>query len=500
MRLILALSLALWPSTAIPQNIYFGNLHSHTSYSDGRGTPAEAFAAARVAGLDFFAITEHNHLAGDGKGDARDGLIIAAQPELYSGQQRSLRETALYRTEDGQFVALFGQEFSTISRGNHVNVFEISPVVPVPNGEFGQLRDWVAGQTDSTGATPLLQFNHPRNESRFLADYGRDDFPDERAWVAALDPFVELIEVLNAPALRDGEGLRAEDSQSDYFRYLNLGFHVGPSVGHDNHYKNWGRSTEARIAVSAPALTREAILSALKQRRTYATEDRNLRIDFRANDGLAGDILPVPPIGSELRLTITLVDDDEPDAAYRVDVFKDAPGDKPATAPVDSFEFRGDVRTPARLEGIRLSSPGEFVIVKVTQFNSDEHGEDDRAWTAPVWFEAEAPLPAAPPLRIVSLLPNPAGEDETDEEVTIRNIGTIAVSLSGWRLRDLADNLWPLDGVTLQPGEELRLRRNREALSLNNGGDRIRLLDPNGAIVHSIEYGPVREGEFVLPR
>jgi len=41
--------------------VFFGNLHSHTSYSDGSGTPSEAYAHARdVAKLDFMAITEHN--------------------------------------------------------------------------------------------------------------------------------------------------------------------------------------------------------------------------------------------------------------------------------------------------------------------------------------------------------------------------------------------------------------------------------------------------------
>ena len=42
--------------TAVAQNhqVFFGNLHSHTSYSDGSGTPDDAFRHARnTAGLDF---------------------------------------------------------------------------------------------------------------------------------------------------------------------------------------------------------------------------------------------------------------------------------------------------------------------------------------------------------------------------------------------------------------------------------------------------------------
>ncbi len=38
---------------------YWGNLHAHTSYSDGELTPAKAFTHAKGAGLDFMWITDH---------------------------------------------------------------------------------------------------------------------------------------------------------------------------------------------------------------------------------------------------------------------------------------------------------------------------------------------------------------------------------------------------------------------------------------------------------
>ena len=57
--------------------VFFGNLHSHTSYSDGTGTPSQAYKHARdAAKLEFLAITEHNHrLAESGASDDRkDGF------------------------------------------------------------------------------------------------------------------------------------------------------------------------------------------------------------------------------------------------------------------------------------------------------------------------------------------------------------------------------------------------------------------------------------------
>lgn len=71
--------------------VYFGNLHAHTSYSDGSGTPAMAYDHARIAGLDFMAITEHNHAqAESGAGNRRDGLLIATTPALYAATRRGI--------------------------------------------------------------------------------------------------------------------------------------------------------------------------------------------------------------------------------------------------------------------------------------------------------------------------------------------------------------------------------------------------------------------------
>ena len=126
-------------------NVYFGNLHAHTSYSDGVEEPSDAYRHARDAGgLDFMAITEHNHSSAG---------QIANDHSLYSGSDAdSLISTANRFTVDGEFVALYGQEYSSISRGNHVNVLDVPRVIDVPNGAYDQLvEDWLPDNPDSTG-------------------------------------------------------------------------------------------------------------------------------------------------------------------------------------------------------------------------------------------------------------------------------------------------------------------------------------------------------------
>lgn len=59
---------------------YRGNLHMHTTRSDGRKTPEEAMAAYRDAGYDFVALTDHRVVA-DVSG-APEGLVAIPGIEL----------------------------------------------------------------------------------------------------------------------------------------------------------------------------------------------------------------------------------------------------------------------------------------------------------------------------------------------------------------------------------------------------------------------------------
>ena len=61
---------------------YRGDLHTHTVHSDGLRTPAELAAAARAAGLDFVASTEHNTSSanlGWGRHAGPDLLVLGGQ-------------------------------------------------------------------------------------------------------------------------------------------------------------------------------------------------------------------------------------------------------------------------------------------------------------------------------------------------------------------------------------------------------------------------------------
>lgn len=391
--LALAAGIAAAP-TGHAQSVFFGTLHSHTSYSDGSGKPREAFAYARdVAHLDYLAITEHNHALAEAgaSADRKDGLLIAIDHDLYNGAgPESLLSAAASESRPGAFVALYGEEFSSISSGNHANVFDAPSVIDTPNGDFKKMLAWVDTHPGSDGQPPIVQLNHPHDFQIVAKDYGRDDFPNsqhptESAWRKAINAHASLMEVLNGPAMSQAQGIRSANVQEkDFFGFLNRGLRVAPSAGQDNHYKTWGTVTDARAAIVADNLTREDLLSAMRARHVYATEDKNLRVIGRVNGHLMGDIIDPPTIGSELDISLSIKDDDEPTAHYVVDVFRGVPGSGPVTSPVVHIAANGDTTTPLPVPGVRFTAAHQYIVVRITQTGS---GTTDHAWLAPVWFE-----------------------------------------------------------------------------------------------------------------
>ncbi len=205
-----------------------------------------------------------------------------------------------------------------------------------------------------------------------------------------------LIEVLNGPGLSKEIGRQPTVFESDYKHYLNLGFHLGPTGDQDNHYETWGKLTEARTGIVAEHLTKTDLLAAMRARHVYATEDKNLRAIFRVRypgipDNqplLCGDIVRAPPpVKTELAITFSLTDDDEPEADYHIDVFAgNIDDDLPTVIEQHSQEGNTTAGQPGTIGGVKYTGGRQFVYFRVTQGNVD--GDEDRLWTAPIWFDA----------------------------------------------------------------------------------------------------------------
>ncbi len=377
------------PPTSEPMQVFFGNLHSHTSYSDGKGTPEQAFAHARdVAKLDFLAVTEHNHLLG---GDTSTPETKAA---LYKGPPASaLRPTADRFTVSGKFIAFSGQEYSSMSKGNHVNLFDVPEVIALKNGEFDELLPWLEANRDSSGNPPVMQLNHPALGSPFppfpalrWRDFGRDDFGSEGEWVKRMGAASSLIEVLNGEPPAGSTDRRAPQVMENYYvRFLQLGFHLAPTGNQDNHEENWGTATEVRTAILSEHLTKPALLAALRARHTYATEDRNLKVIARIGGRLMGEVIRSQDSPTPQLLELRIEDEGEPDADYTIEVIRGRIGG-PLAGVAASHRIKGNSPAGSSISLGKLDFPetGTFVFLRITQ--SSKAG-DDRVWTAPVWWE-----------------------------------------------------------------------------------------------------------------
>ena len=107
--------------------------------------------------------------------------------------------------------------------------------------------------------------------------------------------------------------------------------------------------------------------------------------------------------------------------------------------------------------------------------------------------------------RISELMPNPAGSDSNlypgGEWVEIVNVGNDTASFQGWKIRDGRNTSLALDSQSipgldesissdweLDAGEHLVVWRNGRAMSLQNSGDAVSLIDNQGEVVQTLVY------------
>lgn len=267
-----AAAFALRVASEEPQqewNLYFGQLHAHTSLSDGLGTVTEAFEyAANVEGLDFFAVTDYS----DSLDNAAFGVITGEGTNV-SKKWKEGKEAAAAVTNE-TFVGLFGYEmcwYEDAGKG-HINTFHTPGWQAWGQPGFDDLEDYYDALTTVPGS--VSQFNHPGH------NYGNFEMFDH--YSPAYDQVLCLIET----------GIKEDPRPIDYYTYaLDLGWHLAPTNNQNNHKGNWGDESPVRTVVLAKELTEEALYEAMSSYRVYATEDCDLEIYYRLNGEIMGSIL-----------------------------------------------------------------------------------------------------------------------------------------------------------------------------------------------------------------
>lgn len=251
---------------------YYGNPHSHTSYSDGLGVPAEAYDYAYNRGLDFLVLTDHSNML---EGDKYDSGTKEFTAEPGSEWMRTAETAQDFSDNHQDFLALRGFEMTFPELG-HLNVFNTDKYVEAQTmTTLPEFYDWLAQQPGAIG-----EFAHPKwPETSF----------NSLAYSAEADRVINVIETANGRM--PYSYTRMEEY---YYKALDQGWHVGAVNVQDNHGTNWGETDNLTVVV-ADQLNEANFYKAYRQRRVYATESRTLELTFKGNGCWMGSVLDMGP-------------------------------------------------------------------------------------------------------------------------------------------------------------------------------------------------------------
>lgn len=102
-----------------------------------------------------------------------------------------------------------------------------------------------------------------------------------------------------------------------------------------------------------------------------------------------------------------------------------------------------------------------------------------------------------PQLELTEIFPDPSSPqtDSEDEFIEIYNPTDTAADLSGWKLVDEAGNEFLIKDYMVEPLQRISFYPTETKITLNNTGDSIKLINPNGEVVdESDNYGSAKEG------
>ncbi|RYZ53723.1 MAG: T9SS type A sorting domain-containing protein [Sphingobacteriales bacterium] len=281
------------PVTA--HNFYFGNLHAHSSYSDGNKdngalTPADDYLHAKDAlCMDFLGISEHNHYTANNN----PGMLLT---EYNAG----LNQAAAFTSGNPGFLALYGMEWGTLTNGGHALVYGIDSLIgwETINGSpnyniFVPKNDF----TSDSGLFSKVNLFQSDNAFATLAHPSMNDFNNLAfgAFNLIADSAISGVAIESGPAFSTSNSYDEPASSMSFLPYyqqmLAKGYHVAPMIDHDNHNTTFGRTAYTRTAVLSPSLSRQDFLASMKSRRFYATQDCDTKAELLIYGQAMGTIM-----------------------------------------------------------------------------------------------------------------------------------------------------------------------------------------------------------------
>jgi hypothetical protein len=337
----------------VPYNVYFGYLHAHCQLSDGEGSPSLAYKTARDNGLDFFALTDHGEF-----------LIIWPWDNKWEQLVNAAEEYNL----PGGYVTLWGFEWSNPILG-HVNVINTTDFTnTLSDFWLTEVYDWIIDRP-----TAFATFDHP----------GHYDFLSLELFHLSLYPEAvpQMVGIETWNGTESFDSFYYDGNWYDFFDFLSywdLGnwrrWYLGALGGQDNHTTVWGAQTEFRTAVLATSLTREAIIDAYRNRRFYATEDKDLFLDLRCQGFPMGSRLSGVPRQFEVTARDLSGENFIQVRLYRSGILWQSVG-------VSGSKIQVTLTDPLPF------GDAYYYVIATQEDDNDGNGRNDEAISSPIWIE-----------------------------------------------------------------------------------------------------------------
>ena len=353
---------------------YFGQLHSHTQYSDGSGTLDSALSYIRSlpdsANVQFVAFTDHSNYfdsknAPNVEAALYDTSLVKDSDASHSW--KTYKDTIAQFNEDnaGDMVAIGGFEMTWSGGPGHINTFNTPGIVSRNNSTLNNktadagMKAYYALLSQAEGATSISQFNHPGTT------FG--NFKDFNYWDPVIDSRMYMVEVGNGEGQIGAGGYYP--SYEQYIMALDKGWHLAPTNNQDNHKGKWGNANDARDVILTDSFTEEGIYEAIRALRMYATEDKNLELTYTVNGLMMGSSITEVP--DKLNIEVTVNDPDASDSIAKVEVV--------ANSGKVAYTWDNAAQLKSGKLSVTLDPSYSYYFIRVTQ------KDGDLAVTSPVW-------------------------------------------------------------------------------------------------------------------
>jgi hypothetical protein len=275
---------------------------------------------------------------------------------------------------------MYGMEWGTISTGGHFLIYEFDSLIGWNPGAY----DILVAKGDYTSLYPIIKYHSGAFAT--LAHPNASDYDGifTGTYNSVWDDAVVGVAMRNGPSTSTNTTYSNPATSTFNARYTDLlkkGYHVGPTIDHDNHNTTFGRTTQGRTVVLATSLTKSNIADAYRNMRFYASDDYNLKITYTIANKQMGSI--TTQVGTPT-ISVSITDDDG-ESTSTIALMTGVPGSGSTPTTLTSVSSSN---TLTYTDNTLANLSTKYYYIIVTQ------ADGNQAWTSPIWYTRnDASLP-----------------------------------------------------------------------------------------------------------